>query len=77
VSISFPDAVHECFTTAEFMAEYRRLTGSTLGLDDRTPIARLVDEATGHGPWDGEWRDFFLFVRDFVWLPVVLAGETP
>jgi hypothetical protein len=70
---SFSDAVMECWRTPELMAEYRRLSGSTLGLDSRSPIAKLIDEATGHDPHEEEYAQFFAFVRECVWLPLTLA----
>lgn len=73
--VSFADAVRIAYSTPDFMAEYRRLSGSTLGLDDRTPIARLIDEAAKHDPWDEQWRPFFEFVRDVVWLPLVAQEQ--
>lgn len=72
--VTFQQAVQVCFAQPELMAEYRRLTGSTLGLDDRPGIVRLIDEAAGHDPWEPQWEPFFRFVRDMVWLPL-LAKE--
>lgn len=72
--VTFQQAVHICFAQPELMVEYRRLTGSTLGLDDRPGIVRLVDEAAGHDPWEPQWEPFFRFVRDMVWLPLLAMG---
>lgn len=72
MSVTFEDAVVECFEQPEFMEEYRRLTGSTLGLDGRAPIVRMIDDHTGHDPHEAEWAPFFRFVFSFVWMPIVL-----
>lgn len=75
--VTFAQAVMVCFQTPELMTEYRRLTGATIGKDDRSAIERLIDEAAGHDPWESEYAPFFEFVRDVVWMPVAvaLAGE--
>ncbi len=67
---SLSEAVHATFMNREFMANYRRLTGSTLGLNIRSGLDLMIDHATGHDPHDQEWQPFFEFVRDYVWLPV-------
>lgn len=67
----FETCVRETLDTPDLMAQYRRLTGSTLGLDRRSPIDKMVDRATGHDPHSTEWTPFFGFVRDYVWRPVL------
>lgn len=62
-------AIEVCLATPEFMAEYRRLTGHALGTG--TPLDREVDRVTGR--LDTEAEQFFTFVRDHVWLPVVIG----
>ena len=76
VSEYFEASMNECIGAtlddADFMAEYRRLTGSRIGLDDRPPIVKMVDRVCGHvpAPDEKEARAFYEFVRDYVWLPV-------
>ena len=67
--MTFEDVVMECWRNKDLMREYRRLHNSKIGLDTRTPIERMVDEATGHipGPSTEEAFAFFDFVREFVW----------
>lgn len=48
--VTFAQAVMVCFQTPELMTEYRRLTGATIGKDDRSAIERLIDEAAGPRP---------------------------
>lgn len=74
--VTFSDAVNECWRTEELMVEYRRLSGSTLGLDRRSGIDKLIDEASGHNPWDSEYVPFFEFVRDVVWMPLAAASAS-
>lgn len=69
--MTFEQVVLEVWGTPELMAEYRRLTGSTLGADTRPPIVRLIDDATGRDHWEANWQPFFEFVRDCVWLPLI------
>jgi hypothetical protein len=71
---SLERCIWECWENQDFMREYRRLSGHALGQDRRQGIERLIDQATGHEPPvidDKEARQFFEFVRDVVWLPVL------
>lgn len=68
-TITFSDCVMECWDNAAFMREYRRLTGSKIGSDPRTQIEKMIDAASGHDPTinEVEVREFFDFVRKYVW----------
>jgi len=68
-TITFSDCVMECWDNAAFMREYRRLTGSKIGSDPRTQIEKMIDAAAGHDPTidEAEAREFFAFVRKYVW----------
>lgn len=72
---TFQQVVLQCFGDSEFMAQYRRLSGAKLGLDERSLLDRLVDRATGNRPAidEAEARAFFEFVRDHIFAPVVSA----
>ena len=39
-----------CFDNKDFVRQFNRLTGSSLGVDRRTALDRMIDEATGHEP---------------------------
>ena len=67
--ISFEKTVQFCLDTPEFMENYRRLRGVSLGLRSRSPIALMVDKATGRE--EKEMFELCDFIRDYVWLPVV------
>jgi len=67
-SLTFREVVLVCFANREFMEQYRRLSGSRLGLDERTPIEKMIDSAVGYqGIVEGEALLFFTFVHDVVW----------
>lgn len=69
--MTFLDCVDQCMGNREFMDGYRRLTGSKFGLDERTPIERMVDKSCGveYIGWsEAESFAFFDFVMDTVWL---------
>ena len=67
-SLNFRDVVLMCFANREFMEQYRRLSGSRLGLDERTPIEKMVDSAVGYdGIAEDDALSFFEFVHDVVW----------
>jgi hypothetical protein len=73
---SFQDCVFECWENPDFMRQYRRLSGHELRLELREPLEHLIDAATGYEApvlEDEEVTQFFEFVRDHVWLPVVLG----
>lgn len=65
--IPFLTCVREAWLLPEFMREYRRLTGTALGLDARTGIERMIDDATGNVPVPKELRHWLCCVRDLVW----------
>lgn len=62
------EAIMECVGNKELMREYKRLTGARLG--GGPPIHRMIDTATGFA--DAEWYKFFDFVRDYIYMPVLL-----
>lgn len=66
--VSFAQTVTVCLNTPELMAEYRRLTGSTLGVRP-SPLDAMIDKAAGHDPDASQWEPFFRFVLDVVWMP--------
>lgn len=74
---TFEDAVLATWNNREFMENYCRLRGAKTLLaapDSRSAIERMVDEAAGHQPYaidKREAHEFFEFVRDYVWLPVL------
>lgn len=46
--MDFQEALTQCIKTPELVQEFNRLTGCSLGIDDRPPVVRLIDEATGY-----------------------------
>lgn len=62
--------VLECANNPEFLAEFNRLTGCSLGAP-RSTIEQMIDESTG---WEQEQlRRFVAFVMEFVVLPLATA----
>ena len=70
--ISLEDALAITLANKEFMREYRRLTGHRLG--DGPVIDRMIDESTGK--LEDEARQFYVFVRDHIWMPVIAQSVT-
>lgn len=60
------ETIELCLGNAEFMREYRRLTGHRLG--GGPIIDQEIDKATGK--LNDEARQFIEFVRDHIWWPV-------
>jgi hypothetical protein len=48
--VDFERCVLLCFENKELVAEFNRLTGSSLGIDRRSVIERLIDQTCGHEP---------------------------
>lgn len=71
---TFHECVWACWDNVAFMKEYRRLTGHKLNGTQRIVIEFMIDRETGYRPDpldDKEARQFFEFVRDHIWLPLV------
>ena len=68
-------AIRLTISNEEFMHHWRRLTGTTIGLDTRTPLDRMIDKATGHEPEvnEPEARELYEFIRDYIWAPSLRA----
>lgn len=67
--ITLETAIKECVAQPEFMHNYKRLTGARLNLGEGSS-EDMIDKATGYQ--EKEWFDFFNFVRDYVWIPVLM-----
>jgi len=68
------ECIDACLGNQDFMREYRRLHGHALGLDTRNALDQMIDAATGYrspAVSETEARQFFEFVRDYVWAPVL------
>jgi hypothetical protein len=70
--MTFEDVLMECAGTPEFVREFNRLTGFALD-EARTPIDRMVDEATGRER--AALGAFTMFVYECVWLTLPTPTE--
>lgn len=69
--LSFEDCVWACWNHPEFMAQYRRLTGSKIGLGPKSVLEAMIDEVCRAPRLDPvEGRAFLRFVHDYVWTPL-------
>ena len=80
---SFQAILTYCLDTPEMVKEWNRLTGNNLSvkLDKRSPIERMVDEATGYQKHlDAEQvkylREFAQFVWETIYIPFVAQLAT-
>lgn len=77
--MNFAEVAIECIKTTELVKEFNRLSKCNLGVDKRTPIEKMIDEATGSQ--DGidrqDMRKFVVFVYKFIWSPLIegVKGE--
>lgn len=73
--ITLQETIQEAINNPDLVAQYERLKKVKL-FQKRTPIETLIDEATGyHGLNEKDLKEFFDFVRDYIWLPL-LTKET-
>ena len=78
--MTFQDAVMECANEPRFVSEFNRLTGCKLDFTDkRSPIEKIIDDATGYPyPFKINKEDvhkFFDFVFEYIWLPLIGTEE--
>ena len=78
--MTFEDCLRRAMLNADLVAQFNRLTGCTLGVDNRQPIERMIDEASGYQEVldqksSDEMEQFASFVFMYVYLPVALQGE--
>ncbi len=73
--MTFNDCLATALKSEELVSEWDRLTGYRLrALGQRSPIDKMVDDATGFGGAKGSEiaGEFIAFVFDYLWFP--LAG---
>jgi len=77
--ITLETAVMECYSNKKFMTEYNRVNGTNLAEDDtRSPIEKLIDNATSFTLSEREINDlkeFIKFVDVVVWQEVYNTGK--
>jgi len=61
--MKFDDIVVECYNNLEFVKEYNRMTGSSIGTS-KTPIEYLIDKSTGKEK--DELTNFVRFVDKYI-----------
>ena len=62
------ETIKMCLENQDFIKEYERLLGQKLVAG--SPIEKMIDEATGYDK--KLTNDFFNFIRDYIWMPVVV-----
>lgn len=74
--MNFEEVALECIKTPELVREFNRLAGCNLGVDNRKPVERMVDKATGYQVVVDrrgyeEMGKFVKFIFKSVWLPLM------
>lgn len=67
VLCSLEETIRVCLNTPEFMREYKRLSGASLG--SGSPISVMIDKSTGYN--EVEAKALYEFIRDYIWKPVI------
>ena len=67
----FKEVLFECYNNDDFVDQFNRLTGNELK-KKTTGLEAMIDEATGYsGTPEKAWRDFFKFVDEYVFQPLI------
>lgn len=78
--MTFEDVVSECLKIDELVAQFNRLTGCQLLIDQRKPIEKMIDKATGHDKeLEKKQREYLYkfigFVFEYIFLPISLEAN--
>lgn len=78
--MTFSEVLIECCLNKELVKQFNRLCGTNLSFEDnRKPIERMIDEATGYqNPFKNNKEDlfkFFDFVLECVWIPLIIEDN--
>jgi len=73
--MTFEQCVLHCAANQDLLAEFARLTGHDLRQQARSPIVRMVDEATGYDR--AAAAAFTDFVLETVWMPLTVEDAQP
>lgn len=78
--MTFEACLRAAILNPDLIAQFNRLTGSTLGVDNRKPIERMIDEESGYQEvldlkTAAEMEEFAGFVFMHVYLPIAFQGE--
>jgi hypothetical protein len=70
---TFVETLFYCIGIPEFVSEFNRLSGCSIGVDKRTAIEKMIDKATGYeevleATRNDELRKFVEFVYEFIWI---------
>jgi len=68
--MNFLDVVRYCLDNEELVEQFNRLNKNKLGVDNRSAIAKMIDEACEYDPNDEAMTDFLNFVYVAVWQPM-------
>lgn len=71
--MTFEDLVTMCFEEKELVSQFNRIFNCKIGeVEDLTPVEIMIDQATNNTRPDSEYIKFINFVRNAIWLPLVL-----
>jgi len=71
--MNFINCLEECIKNKTLISEFNRLTDFKLGIDSRSPIEIVIDDATGYDEQKEYMRKFIDFVYMHIWLPLVAS----
>jgi len=75
-NMTFQDLVMMCFDEKELVSQFNRIFDCKIGeTNNLTPVEILIDEAVNYTRPDDEYTKFINFVRNAIWLPLVLKKE--
>lgn len=69
--MTFEEVVYICLLEKELIKQFNRLYNHKLSVP-RSPITIQIDNACGYDPNHEAMNDFFSFVFQYIWLPLVM-----
>jgi len=77
--LKFEECVQECLENEGFVREFDRVAGTHIGGEPRTPMAVLVDQATGYEDLKKktDLKKFVAFVYETVWIRLPEGAKDP
>jgi hypothetical protein len=77
--LTFEKCVTECLTNLEFVKEFDRLMGTSLGGKPRSPLIAAIDKATGFDELKlrEDYELFIAFVYEVMWERLPAGAKDP
>ena len=77
--LTFEECVKECLGNEDFVKEFDRMMGCSVGGKPRDALTVMIDKATGHDELKTkeDYKKFVAFVYETVWLRLPEGAKDP